>query len=119
MTPVDRQSMASAMLAMRGAVLERNAALRAAAEAVTPGAADGVVAARPQPFAAALSNAVQQVNATQGEATAVAEAYERGATTDVAAVMMARQRASVGFEATLQVRNKLLSAYQDIMNMPL
>ena len=118
MTPVDRQGMASAMLAMRGAILERNASLRAAAEAVSPSAADSAVQARPD-FAAALGHAVGQVNVAQGEATAVAEAYERGATTDVAAVMMARQRASVGFEATLQVRNKLLSAYQDIMNMPL
>ena len=32
--------------------------------------------------------------------------------------MLARQKASVGFEATLQVRNKLLGAYRDIMNMP-
>jgi len=33
-------------------------------------------------------------------------------------VMLARQEASVSFEATLQVRNKLLSAYKDIMSMP-
>ncbi|MEQ1687328.1 MAG: flagellar hook-basal body complex protein FliE, partial [Sphingopyxis sp.] len=33
-------------------------------------------------------------------------------------VMLARQQASIAFEATLQVRNKLLSAYGDIMNMP-
>ena len=45
-------------------------------------------------------------------------AYERGETVDIAKVMLARQEASVGFEATLQVRNKLLSAYQNIMNMP-
>ena len=37
---------------------------------------------------------------------------------DIAKVMLARQQASVGFEATLQVRNKLLSAYKDIMSMP-
>ena len=37
---------------------------------------------------------------------------------DIAAVMLARQRASLGFEATLQVRNHLLTAYKDIMNMP-
>ena len=37
--------------------------------------------------------------------------------TDIAQVMMARQEAGVAFEATLQVRNKLLSAYQDIMRM--
>ena len=46
------------------------------------------------------------------------EAYERGETTDIAAVMLARQQASLGFEATLQVRNRLLTAYKDIMSMP-
>ena len=40
-----------------------------------------------------------------------------GETVDIAKVMLARQEAGVGFEATLQVRNKLLSAYQDIMRM--
>jgi flagellar hook-basal body complex protein FliE len=46
------------------------------------------------------------------------EAYERGEVTDIAAVMLSRQQASIGFEATMQVRNKLLSAYKDIMSMP-
>ena len=46
------------------------------------------------------------------------EAYEHGETTDIAAVMLARQQASLGFEATLQVRNRLLTAYKDIMSMP-
>ena len=46
------------------------------------------------------------------------EAYERGETTDIASVMLARQQASIGFEATLQVRNQLLTAYRDIMSMP-
>jgi flagellar hook-basal body complex protein FliE len=32
--------------------------------------------------------------------------------------MLARQKASIAFEATLQARNKLLSAYKDIMSMP-
>jgi flagellar hook-basal body complex protein FliE len=119
MTPIDRNALTQSMLAMRGAVLDRNAALRAAADAVSPSAsADGVDRA-PQPFTVALDRAVQHVNAAQADASAAAASYERGETTDVAAVMIARQRASVGFEATLQVRNKLLSAYQDIMNMPL
>lgn len=119
MNPVDRNGLSSAMMAMRGAVLERNAALRQAAEAISPGGAAGGVEQHPRPFAAALEQAVGQVNAAQAEATSLASQYERGTTTDIAAVMMARQRASVGFEATLQVRNKLLSAYQDIVNMPL
>ena len=46
-----------------------------------------------------------------------AEAYERGETTDIASVMLTQQQASIQFEATLQVRNKLLTAYKDIMNM--
>jgi flagellar hook-basal body complex protein FliE len=44
-------------------------------------------------------------------------AYERGEVTDIAKVMLARQEAGIAFEATLQVRNRLLSAYQDIMRM--
>ena len=54
----------------------------------------------------------------QQQAARLSESYERGETVDIAKVMMARQQASVGFEATLQVRNKLLSAYKDIMSMP-
>jgi flagellar hook-basal body complex protein FliE len=119
MNPVDRNALTQSMLAMRGAVLDRNSALRAAAEATSPSASAAGVERAPQPFAVALSQAVSQVNAAQADASTASAAYERGDTTDVAAVMLARQRASVGFEATLQVRNKLLSAYQDIMNMPL
>jgi Flagellar hook-basal body protein len=58
------------------------------------------------------------VNEQQAKASAVSESYERGDTTDIVQVMVERQKASLGFEATLQVRNKLLSAYRDIMNMP-
>ena len=68
-------------------------------------------------FAGALENALSGVNASQHKAENIAAAYERGEVTDVAQVMLARQEASVSFEATLQVRNKLLSAYQDIMRM--
>ena len=119
MNPIDRQALTQSMLAMRGAVLERNAALRAAAEAAGPGNAAQGVERTPANFADALGRAVDSVNSAQASASDASARYERGETTDVAAVMIARQRASVGFEATLQVRNKLLSAYQDIMNMPL
>ena len=54
----------------------------------------------------------------QANADSATSSYERGETTDIAAVMLAREQASVGFQATLQVRNKLLSAYKDIMSMP-
>ncbi len=68
-------------------------------------------------FAGALQSALAGVNASQTRAEQLSEAYDKGQVTDVAKVMLARQEAGVGFEATLQVRNKLLSAYQDIMKL--
>jgi flagellar hook-basal body complex protein FliE len=68
-------------------------------------------------FADALKSALDGVNSTQQNAENITSAYERGEVTDVAKVMLARQEAGVAFEATLQVRNRLLSAYQDIMRM--
>lgn len=68
-------------------------------------------------FADALKSALDGVNSTQQNAESITSAYERGEVTDVAKVMLARQEAGVAFEATLQVRNRLLSAYQDIMRM--
>ncbi|MCP9221256.1 flagellar hook-basal body complex protein FliE [Erythrobacter sp. LQ02-29] len=68
-------------------------------------------------FADVLKGAVESVSATQTRASDITAAYERGEVTDVAQVMLARQEAGIAFEATLQVRNKLLSAYQDIMRM--
>ncbi|MEO7469558.1 MAG: flagellar hook-basal body complex protein FliE, partial [Sphingobium limneticum] len=72
----------------------------------------------PGGFTDALNSALQQVNGLQNQAGEAAASFERGETTDIAAVMLAKQQASVSFEATLQVRNKLLSAYKDIMSMP-
>lgn len=68
-------------------------------------------------FADNLKSALDSVNETQSRASTLTEAYEKGEVTDIAQVMMARQEAGLAFEATLQVRNKLLSAYQDIMRM--
>lgn len=68
-------------------------------------------------FADRLKDAVENVNSAQTRASEISAAYERGEVTDVAQVMLARQESGVAFEATLQVRNKLLSAYQDIMRM--
>ena len=106
------------LLAMRSAILQQNGALqKAAADAAKPIA--GVDPAQPATgFAGAMQSALRQVNTMQSNAEAATSAYERGETTDIASVMLAREQASVGFQATLQVRNKLLSAYKDIMSMP-
>jgi flagellar hook-basal body complex protein FliE len=68
-------------------------------------------------FAENLRSALDKVNQSQTNAEALSEGYEKGEVTDIAKVMLARQEAGLAFEATLQVRNKLLSAYQDIMRM--
>ena len=109
---------ASRLMAMRSAIIEQNSALQRAA-GVGGGVGTGAAESGAAPgFGDALRSAINQVNEAQSQSSAISEAYERGETTDIAAVMLARQQASIGFEATLQVRNKLLSAYRDIMNMP-
>lgn len=99
------------VLALRNAILERNAAL-------TGRLAAPVSAPVPGGFQAAISDALAAANGAQARSGDISAAYERGDTADIAAVMLARQKASISFEATLQVRNKLLSAYKDIMSMP-
>ena len=69
-------------------------------------------------FGDAVKNTIASVNETQLNARARAEAYERGAEIPLAEVVLGMQKASLAFEATLQVRNKVLKAYEDILNMP-
>lgn len=78
-----------------------------------------IASSDPTGLASTFQTALQKLNGINAEAGALTVAYERGETTDIAQVMLARQRSGIGFEATLQVRNKLLSAYKDIMNMAL
>lgn len=107
------------VMALRSQILERNQALARAADSANPSAAtETTQAAKPTSFADTLGDALKSVNKAQTQASELSAQYERGETVDIAKVMLARQQASVGFEATLQVRNKLLSAYKDIMSMP-
>lgn len=70
-------------------------------------------------FGALLKQSIDQVNNVQSNATNLAEQFQLGnADVDLTEVMVAMQKASVSFQAITQVRNKLVSAYQDIMNMP-
>jgi flagellar hook-basal body complex protein FliE len=105
------------VMALRAQILERNAALSRAGGAA-PAAAPESASSNATSFADTMQSALAKVNDGQQKASALSESYERGETVDIAKVMLARQEASVGFEATLQVRNKILSAYKDIMSMP-
>ena len=115
MTSID----STRIMQMRSTILEQNSALQKAAGIgggiAAPGETQGTQSTG---FGDALKTALDQVSSMQTQANNMSEAYERGDVTDIAAVMLSRQQASIGFEATLQVRNKLLSAYKDIMSMP-
>ncbi len=74
----------------------------------------------PADFKSLMNHALDQVNDTQQNAGRLAQAFERGEQgVDVAQVMIALQKADVSFQAINQVRNRLVTAYQDIMNMPI
>ena len=71
-------------------------------------------------FGDVLKMAVDKVNEQQAVAKKMAESYERGdPTVDLPQVMIGLQKASVSFEAMNQVRNRLVSAYEDISKMPI
>ncbi|WP_120077714.1 flagellar hook-basal body complex protein FliE [Aurantiacibacter odishensis] len=111
------------VMQIRQQVMQQSDALRTLREAGAAGGPDAAAAptrtgeAQGGGFADTLKSTLDAVNEAQARSGAITEAYERGEVTDVAQVMMARQESSVAFEATLQVRNKLLSAYQEIMRM--
>jgi flagellar hook-basal body complex protein FliE len=66
-----------------------------------------------------MGNAINHVNATQKHAGSLSTRYTQGdPNIDLPEVMVAMQKSSVSFQAMSQVRNKLLEAYKDIMNMP-
>ncbi len=69
-------------------------------------------------FSQLLSDSIGQVNELQKESREMKTAFEMGdAGVDIPEVMIAVQKASLSFEAITEVRNKLLSAYQEVMNM--
>jgi|TARA_R100001143_G_scaffold32713_1_gene31433 flagellar hook-basal body complex protein FliE len=71
-------------------------------------------------FGEMLKQAVDSVADTQAKSSELQRAFEMGEPgVDITQVMIQMQKASVSFEAMNQVRNRLVSAYQDIMNMPL
>jgi flagellar hook-basal body complex protein FliE len=82
--------------------------------------APGVAEAGGASFGGVFKQALDQVNATQVHAAKLAAAVERGdPNTNIAEVMVALQKADISFQAIAQVRNRLVSAYQEIMNMPI
>jgi flagellar hook-basal body complex protein FliE len=74
--------------------------------------------AQPSEFANLLKNSVDHVAGMQNQATALADAYESGdKSIDLTKVMLEVQKASLAFRAMTEVRNKLVDAYTQVMNM--
>ena len=72
----------------------------------------------PSEFATLLSKGIDQVNQTQQRAGQLSEAFQRGEPgVELSQVMIESQKANVSFRALTEVRNRLVSAYQEIMNM--
>ncbi len=69
-------------------------------------------------FAQLVKGAVDSVNDLQHNAQALTTAYEQGKDVPLTDVVLAMQKSSIAFEATLQIRNKVMRAYEDIKNMP-
>ena len=93
-----------------------NAALDAPSSTTTPadapqGAADD--------FGNLLKSSLDSVNELQSQSRDLKVAFERGDTNvSLAEAMIASQKADLSFRAMSEVRNKLVTAYQEIMNMP-
>ncbi|MDB5762089.1 MAG: fliE [Herminiimonas sp.] len=69
-------------------------------------------------FADALKTSLDQVNGAQRKAEQLGQRFAAGDNNvNLSDVMISSQKANIGFQAAIQVRNKLVSAYHDIMNM--
>lgn len=109
MNATDVQQVLSQIRSLQAQAAGRPAATERAAPATGAGS-----------FGALMKSALDNVNGTQATAQKLQESFERGdSSTDLASVMLASSKAQVSFKAVVEVRNRLVSAYQDIMNMPL
>ena len=69
-------------------------------------------------FSNRMASAIQSVAEAQNVSARTTRDFELGRETDLTKVMLNQQVSSLGFHMTLNVRNKVLTAYKDIMNMP-
>jgi flagellar hook-basal body complex protein FliE len=93
-------------------------ALRATAVQASGKPAENQAPAGGVDFAAVLRNSIEQVNQTQQAAAKLSENFAAGdPNANLHDVMIALQKANVSFQEMVQVRNKLVSAYQDVMNI--
>lgn len=87
---------------------------------VTPGGSSlGSTAAPKTSFSDVLKNAVGEVSQLQNDATSAVEQLSMGQTDDVVGVMSAVEKSELAFKTLLAIRTKLMTAYDEIRNMPI
>ena len=82
-----------------------------------PGTLSGGPVTSPTPFGDLLTDAVGQVNQLEDQAQTAVSGLMTGSGVDVHQAMIATQKASMGFELALAVRNKAVQAYQSVIGM--
>jgi flagellar hook-basal body complex protein FliE len=108
----------SVLAQIRSLSTQVQAPANAAKSASAAGAAAPANAA--QGFGSLVGKAIDQVNSTQQTAATLQNKFELGdPSVELSSVMLATSKAQVEFRAMVEVRNRLVSAYQDIMNMPI
>ncbi|MDO6705478.1 MULTISPECIES: flagellar hook-basal body complex protein FliE [unclassified Photobacterium] len=73
---------------------------------------------KPLSFSSAMTGVLDLVNNHQAHASAKMTAVETGKSDDLVGAMIASQKASLSFSALMQVRNKVVGAFEDVMKMP-
>ena len=100
-------------------VLAQMRAMSSLAQGGAPAVTEPTQAAERPDFAGLLQESVSKVNEVRQTSSKLAAAFEaEDPNVDLAEVMVAMQKSSLAFQATVTVRNKLVSAYQEIMSMP-
>ncbi|TSE36216.1 flagellar hook-basal body complex protein FliE [Tepidimonas charontis] len=121
--PMHTASMSPAQLAALRAAQKALAAKAAGADAASAapsvaGATPATGAAGSVGFGTALRNALQEVSAAQQRASALQNEVQKGnRNVSLEETMVAMQKAQIGFQAALHVRNRMMQAYTDVMNM--
>ncbi|MCP4993891.1 MAG: flagellar hook-basal body complex protein FliE [Gammaproteobacteria bacterium] len=71
-------------------------------------------------FGSLLKDSIDQVSVAQSKSSELKQAFEMGSgDVNLAEVMIAVEKSGLAFDAMVQVRNKLVDAYKDVMNMPI
>lgn len=112
MSQIDVNSVLSQIRALQAQSTVPSRPANAAAGAAAPETAAS--------FGKFMEAALDRVSLTQAKAGDLQNKFQLGdANTDLASVMLASSRAQVEFKGLVEVRNRMVRAYQDIMNMPL